>query len=112
MTKVPQLEINVDTVYERYNIKDIHTEEQPILWEYDENQLTMEEYIVKQAKEVGFSTGNYIGTGTPQTIERPRDPKFLIVNGKTASFSIEDNEIIIDGNSDEGMFYNYVLIYN
>ena len=45
---VPSLEINVDTVYIRTNIQDIHTEEMPVLWQYDEIQMTIEEYL-KQA---------------------------------------------------------------
>ena len=45
---VPSLEINVDTVYIRTNIQDIRTEEMPVLWQYDEIQMTIEEYL-KQA---------------------------------------------------------------
>ena len=42
---VPSLEINVDTVYIRSNIKrKIDSEEHPY-WEYDEKQLTIEEYL-------------------------------------------------------------------
>lgn len=42
---IPALEINVDTVYIRTNIRDIHTEEMPMLWRYDEIQLTITEYL-------------------------------------------------------------------
>ena len=44
-TKVAPVEINVDTVYIRTNITNIHTDEQPNLWQYDEVQLTIPEYL-------------------------------------------------------------------
>lgn len=40
---VPNLEVNVDTVYIRYNIKRVETEKFTG-WEYDETQYSMIEY--------------------------------------------------------------------
>ena len=53
---VPQLEINVDTVYIRSNIHRIsvqmNEEEEPIeVWEYDEQQYTIAEYLKKALPE-------------------------------------------------------------
>ena len=45
MQSVPTIDINIDTVYIRTNIKDIHTKDIPVLWEYDEIQLTKDEYF-------------------------------------------------------------------
>ena len=42
---VPSLEINVDTVYIRSNIKRKVDEDERPYWEYDEKQLTIEEYL-------------------------------------------------------------------
>ena len=47
---VPQVEVNVDTVYIRSNIKRIETEDF-IGWEYDEVQYELREYISKLANE-------------------------------------------------------------
>jgi hypothetical protein len=41
---IPLIEINTDTVYIRSNVKDIHTEDIPTLWQYDETQMTYDEY--------------------------------------------------------------------
>ena len=52
---VPEIEINVDTVYLRTNIHQIQNEEGDSLWEYDEQQLTIPEYlkiIVPQNQEI------------------------------------------------------------
>lgn len=52
---VPEIEINVDTVYLRTNIHKIQNEEGDYLWEYDEQQLTIPEYlkiIVPQNQEI------------------------------------------------------------
>ena len=46
-------EINVDTVYVRTNIQDIHDEENPVLWQYDEVQYTLNEYMLKRMMELG-----------------------------------------------------------
>ena len=53
---VPQLEINVDTVYIRSNIHrtsvQMNEEEEPIeVWEYDEQQYTIAEYLKKVLPE-------------------------------------------------------------
>ena len=48
---VPTLEINVDTVYLRSNIKQKINEEGQLYWEYDETQLTLEEYFKKVLPE-------------------------------------------------------------
>lgn len=56
---VPSLEINVDTVYIRTNIQDIRTEEMPVLWQYDEIQMTVPEYlkqIVPENQEISDSS--------------------------------------------------------
>ena len=45
------LEINVDTVYVRSNITDIHDEEHPILWQYDEIQMSVTEYLKQTVPE-------------------------------------------------------------
>lgn len=47
---VPQIEVNIDTVYIRSNIKRIETEDF-IGWEYDEVQYELREYISKLANE-------------------------------------------------------------
>ena len=52
---VPEIEMNVDTVYLRTNIHQIQNEEGDSLWEYDEQQLTIPEYlkiIVPQNQEI------------------------------------------------------------
>lgn len=51
-TSVSSLEINVDTVYIRSNIVDIHTDEIPVLWQYDEIQMTLNEYLIKRMQEL------------------------------------------------------------
>ena len=43
MPTVPNIEVNVDTVYIRENIKKIETEDFTG-WEYDEIQMTLREY--------------------------------------------------------------------
>lgn len=43
--KVLPLELNVDTVYIRDNITQQIDEEGKLFWEYDEKQLTFEEYF-------------------------------------------------------------------
>lgn len=48
---VKAVDINVDTVYIRSNITDIHTEEMPVLWQYDEIQMTVSEYLKKVVPE-------------------------------------------------------------
>ncbi|MEG2117533.1 MAG: hypothetical protein RRZ69_07630 [Clostridia bacterium] len=54
MKTVPQVEINVDTVYVRSNIKRITVENSNIpqeLWEYDESQYELHEYAeISQAQ--------------------------------------------------------------
>ena len=42
---VPKVEINVDTVYLRENIKEKYDEENNRYWEYDETQLSIPEYF-------------------------------------------------------------------
>ena len=42
--EIPELEINVDTVYIRENIHQI-TEDEKTFWEYDEKQLSILEYL-------------------------------------------------------------------
>ena len=44
MKEVPEIEVNVDTVYLRTNITRIETEDFTG-WEYDETQYTKDEYI-------------------------------------------------------------------
>ena len=44
MQEVPEIEVNVDTVYLRTNIIRIETEDFTG-WEYDETQYTKDEYI-------------------------------------------------------------------
>ena len=44
MSEVPEIEVNVDTVYIRTNITRIETEDFTG-WEYDETQYTKDEYI-------------------------------------------------------------------
>lgn len=51
METVPEIEVNVDTVYVRTNIERIE-EEDFVGWEYDEEQYPLREYI---------STINYLG---------------------------------------------------
>ena len=40
-----ELEINVDTVYKRYNIQSSETEDNRILYSYDEIQYSIPEYL-------------------------------------------------------------------
>ena len=42
---VPRIEINIDTVYIRENIKEKYDEENHRYWEYDEIQLSIPEYF-------------------------------------------------------------------
>lgn len=42
--EIPELEINVDTVYIRENIHQI-TKDEKTFWEYDEKQLSILEYL-------------------------------------------------------------------
>ena len=49
--KVPTLEVNVDTVYLRDNIIEKYDEDGNKYWEYDEIQLTLEEYFKKVLPE-------------------------------------------------------------
>ena len=42
---VPRIEINIDTVYIRENIKEKYDEENNRYWEYDETQLSIPEYF-------------------------------------------------------------------
>jgi len=44
-TNVPELEVNVDTVYKRYNIHTMIDSEGNENWEYDEDELTLVEYF-------------------------------------------------------------------
>lgn len=46
-TVVQPIEVSKDTVYFRYNIHEITTPEGYKLWEYDEEQLTLNEYFKK-----------------------------------------------------------------
>lgn len=50
METVPEIEVNVDTVYIRTNIIKIE-EEDFVGWEYDEMQISKDEYIEKIANE-------------------------------------------------------------
>lgn len=50
MVEVPSLELGVDTVYMRSNVIRID-EEEFNGWQYDEIQMTTDEYIEKIAKE-------------------------------------------------------------
>lgn len=50
METVPEIEVNVDTVYVRTNIVKVE-EEGFVGWEYDEAQISKDEYIEKIAKE-------------------------------------------------------------
>ena len=50
METVPEIEVNVDTVYVRTNIVKVE-EEDFVGWEYDEAQISKDEYIEKIAKE-------------------------------------------------------------
>ena len=50
MNIVPELEINVDTVYLRSNVREFERDG-VILKKYDEVQMTKDEYIEKIAKE-------------------------------------------------------------
>lgn len=43
MSAVPNIEVNIDTVYIRENVKRIETEDFNG-WEYDETQMTLQEY--------------------------------------------------------------------
>lgn len=49
MEIVPEIEVNVDTVYIRTNVVKIE-EEDFVGWEYDEMQISKDEYIEKIAK--------------------------------------------------------------
>ena len=42
---VPRIEINIDTVYIRENIKEKYDQENHRYWEYDEIQLSIPEYF-------------------------------------------------------------------
>lgn len=42
---IEPIEINVDTVYKRNNIKQIKNAEGNLVWEYDEIQMSIEEYL-------------------------------------------------------------------
>lgn len=44
MKKVPEIEVNIDTVYVRANIERVE-EEDFIGWEYDEEQYSKDEFI-------------------------------------------------------------------
>lgn len=44
-TTVPALEINVDTVYKRDNIIKLTDENGRYYWQYDETQMTLNEYF-------------------------------------------------------------------
>ena len=50
METVPEIEVNVDTVYVRTNIVKVE-EEDFVGWEYDEAQISKDKYIEKIAKE-------------------------------------------------------------
>ena len=52
-----ELEINVDTVYKRYNIVSIKNEEERIEYTYDEEQYTILEYLkeIFPETEIGLS---------------------------------------------------------
>ena len=50
MEIVPEIEVNVDTVYIRTNVVKIE-EEDFVGWEYDEMQISKDEYIEKIANE-------------------------------------------------------------
>ena len=56
MEVVPNIEVNVDTVYIRTNIVRIETEELKG-WEYDEVQYEKNEYITKISEEKQELTG-------------------------------------------------------
>ncbi len=45
MKEVPEIEVNIDTVYIRSNIQRIEEEEDFIGWEYDEEQMPLKKYI-------------------------------------------------------------------
>ena len=53
--KVPQLEINIDTVYIRSNIHQIEvqtdTKESRMEWEYNEEEYSLQEYLNKVLPE-------------------------------------------------------------
>ena len=49
--KVLPLELNVDTVYIRKNVVQKKDEDNNSYWEYDETQLTLEEYFKKVLPE-------------------------------------------------------------
>lgn len=53
MTEVPELEVGIDTVYIRTNVARIDetAEEGFHGWQYEEVQMTKDEYIEKIAKE-------------------------------------------------------------
>lgn len=42
---IEPIEINVDTVYKRNNIRQIENNEGNLVWEYDEIQMSIEEYL-------------------------------------------------------------------
>lgn len=50
MKEVPEIEVNVDTVYVRTNIERVE-EEDFIGWEYDEEQYSKDEFIELISKE-------------------------------------------------------------
>lgn len=51
-------DINVDTVYVRVNIQDIHNEENPVLWQYDETQYGINEYLIHRITELEEKIAN------------------------------------------------------
>lgn len=86
---VPLIECNIDTVYIRSNIKDIHTTEMPILWQYDEMQLTKDEYC------------NLVG-GNNADINAMRLVKLQMLDGKCS-------ETIYGGVDIESYHYNFTV---
>lgn len=56
METVPELDFNVDTVYERFNIR---RDEEYNLWIYDENQYTYKEYAIELNRQL-IDTSNYL----------------------------------------------------
>lgn len=71
MPVVPNIEVNVDTVYIRENIKKIETEDFSG-WEYDETQMTLREYqesesdLLRQEKKRREELENIIMTITTE----------------------------------------------
>lgn len=52
-----ELEINVDTVYKRYNIVSTKNEEERIEYTYDEEQYTIPEYLKEVVPQTEISLG-------------------------------------------------------